>query len=316
MPVEVDTCPLCESRQKSLFDRRSITSSLVVTKDNPPLLVENYICMECGFVYKSPRMTDEETSVFYDHEYRLFYQGSQGPTKKDITVQKLRAEHLRQFVENQLASLNHQPIKNHLDIGCSAGLLLKKFKETFQCSAAGVEPGQEYRDYASDSGLKIYPSLEQLMQSTDIAKNRMPPFDLISMIHVLEHIPHPIEYLDNLRRKILTDDGWLLLEVPNLYAHDCFEIAHLVSFSKHTLEQTLQKAGFTLNKIKAHGEPRSSNIQLYLTVLARPAPSKLPWVCTPERGVRQKRDFGMMRRRILSRLTPGKAWKPLPLENE
>jgi hypothetical protein len=104
----------------------------------------------------------------------------------------------------------------------------------------------------------------------------------------------------------LTRDGWLLLEVPNLYCHDSFEIAHLVSFSPHTLRQTVQKAGFEVVKLRAHGHPRSELLPLYLTLLACPGTSA--GVIQPEKNVARKRQLGMFRRRVTQKFFPKKAW--------
>ncbi len=95
-------------------------------------------------------------------------------------------------------------------------------------------------------------------------------FDLISLAHVLEHIANPVQYLAGLRQNWLTEEGSLLVEVPNLYCHDSFEVAHLVAYSPHSLTQTLQQAGFEIVVFVQHGRPRSSILPLYLTVLARP----------------------------------------------
>ena len=91
-------------------------------------------------------------------------------------------------------------------------------------------------------GLTVYASLEELEKAGE------KHFDLISMSHVLEHLPDPVGYLVHLRETLLDPQGWLLLEVPNLYAHDSFEVAHLVSYSAHTLLQTLEKAGFEVSQ--------------------------------------------------------------------
>lgn len=141
-------------------------------------------------------------------------------------------------------------------------------------------------------------SLEELNAASE------PPFDLISLAHVLEHLPDPVAYLADLRQRWMAEDGWLLIEVPNLYAHDSFEVAHLVSFSAHTLAQTIQKAGFEIVRLEAHGRPRSALLPLYLTALARPAARPQPFTLAPEEGVRRKRQWGMLRRRLLTHLYP------------
>lgn len=308
MPQEVNACPLCQSTQHTLFDQRKLGRG---GGENKPITLSNYLCAACGLVFMSPRMSDEELTAFYEREYRILYQGSQGPNKKDILTQELRAKHLVEFISKLIDCPQRESIKKCLDIGCSTGLLLKHFQESFHCSPTGIEPGQAYRDYGRESGLVVYASLEEMRNTINIPASLSHPFNLVSMIHVLEHIPDPVDYLKRLRIEFLAEDGWLLLEVPNLYAHDSFEIAHTISFSPHSLEQTLIKAGFYPVHIKAHGEPRSEIIPLYLTILARPASNGQKWSRVPERAVRQKRYYGLLKRRFLTRLLPKKAWKTI-----
>jgi len=290
--IEVALCPLCSASQSNLFDSR-IAHGRTIT---------NRLCSECGLVYQSPRMSGSELDAFYQEEYRQLYQGDQGPTAKDLKVQSLRASSLLAFVRERIPG-----VSRHLDIGCSAGTLLQQFQVSYHSQPVGVEPGAAYRQYAQGLGLPVYASLEEL-QAGDPA-----PFDLVSMAHVLEHIPEPVAYLDSLRSHLLASEGWLLLEVPNLYAHDCFEIAHLVSYSPNTLRQAVQKAGFEVLAFKQHGQPRSEIIPLYLTLLARPAADRNNlYPVTPERGVRRKRQLGMLRRRVWTRISPQRAWLPVP----
>jgi ubiquinone/menaquinone biosynthesis C-methylase UbiE len=199
--------------------------------------------------------------------------------------------------------------RRHLDIGASAGTLALRFQEHFQGTAIGVEPGQAYLDYARKKGLKAYPTLEELESQNS------EPFDLVSMAHVLEHLPDPAGYLRHLREALLTPDGWLLIEVPNLYVHNSFEVAHLVSFSPHTLTETAYKAGFNVHLLARHGQPRSIVLPLYLTMLARPmrTPHSMEtYRVRPEKRVALKRRIGFVRRRLLQRLFPALAWVPTP----
>ena len=173
----------------------------------------------------------------------------------------------------------------------------------------GIEPGQAYRDYAQSQGLAVYPTLEALEAEGP------EPFDLVSMAHVLEHLPDPVGYLAHLRKNILAPGGLLLIEVPNLYAHNSFEVAHMAAFSPHTLRETVRKAGFSVQLLVRHGQPRSVVLPLYLTLLAKPqkggaAPGV--YAMHPERGVPLKRRLGFARRRLLQRLFPALAWVPTP----
>jgi len=298
MPETVERCPLCGSTQSTIFDQRMFHEQAVT----------NRLCSNCGLVYQSPRMNEDEMGAFYEREYRQLYQGQEGPGSKDLAVQESRAESLLSFAKPHLSG-----VSRHLDIGCSAGLLLRRFRDNYACQSTGVEPGEAYRNFTQAQGFTVYSSLDELQ--TGVATSAAHPdqaetgrFDLISMIHVLEHLTNPVEYLSDLRENTLTGDGWFLIEVPNLYCHDCFEVAHTVSFSEQTLAQTLKKAGFVIMASLQHGQPRSELHPLYLTTLARPAKTTRRFQLEPERGVKRKRQLGLLRRRILTRLYPKQAW--------
>jgi 2-polyprenyl-3-methyl-5-hydroxy-6-metoxy-1,4-benzoquinol methylase len=214
-------------------------------------------------------------------------------------VQTARAQVVLDFIRQQVKSSTRI-----LDIGCSTGILLQQFQAYYQCRACGIEPGNLYRKYAQSLGLEVFSSLEELHAPG------LSHFNLVSMMHVLEHLSNPVEYLHSLRENFLEPDGWLLLEVPNLYAHDCFEVAHLISFSAHTLTQVVQKAGYRVVRLHAHGLPRSKLIPLYITMLAQPDGST-HFSLKPARLVRLRRQVGFLRRRVAERLFPERAWIPL-----
>ena len=290
MPDDLKQCPLCEDQHSNPFDQRTFRGQRVY----------NRICRTCGLVYQSPRMSAEELETFYERSYREVYQGDEGPTQKDLFVQNGRADALLDILDGCVISID-----SYLDIGCSTGILLTRFQDHYQCRVVGVEPGEAYRAYAEAQGLTVYSSLDELE----------PPgtrFDLISMAHVLEHLNDPVGYLANLRERHLATSGWLLLEVPNLYAHDSFEIAHLTAFSGHTLRQVLMKAGYDVVVLRKHGWPRSELLPLYITLLAQPrADAERQHIPKPEHNVALKRRLGMLRRRVVQKLFPRQAWVPV-----
>jgi SAM-dependent methyltransferase len=287
MSEDVRTCILCGSTRNAFFDRREF-------RGRP---VTNCICLDCGLVFQSPRMTETESAAFYAEEYRLLQEGSAGPTARNVAAQEARARSLLEFARPALSS-----VSRHLDIGCSLGILLRHFQSAYRNQPVGVEPGEAHRLQAGKSGLKVYASIE------DLEKAREARFDLVSMSHVLEHLPDPVGYLGHLRDAVLAPDGRLLLEVPNLYAHDSFEVAHLYAFSSHTLGEVLRRAGFEIVRFEKHGRPNSALFPLFLTVLCHPAAQPDLRPVSPERGVAGKRRLGMLLRRALSKLFPRRAW--------
>lgn len=291
MPDIVSNCPLCGSDSWSTFDQREFRGFRVV----------NVLCSHCGLVFQSPRMTSQELEAFYQNEYREIYQGTDSPTEKDLKIQEARAGNLVDL----LKAMGIEHVARYLDIGSSSGLLMKAVQETFNCQVSGIEPGVAYREYARGLGLTVYEDIDKL-KSADHQK-----FDLVSLIHVLEHIPDPVGYLAVLREKLLLDDARLLIEVPNLYAHDCFEVAHLTSFSQETLTQVLKKAGFQPLFFERHGSPRSKLIPLYIAVLAEPFLESLtPGKIDSESLVRVKRRAGFLHRRVIERILPSYGWVP------
>jgi 2-polyprenyl-3-methyl-5-hydroxy-6-metoxy-1,4-benzoquinol methylase len=287
MPETIVECPLCSSRRSKPFDQRKFRG----------FTVENSICLDCGLVFQSPRMNETEMAVYYQSEYRRTYQGTEGPVARDLMVQTARAQALVDFVQSKITHIDRC-----LDIGCSTGLILEKFQDRFGCHPVGIEPDNAYRTYALGNGIKVYPSLEEMERVREVR------FDMIIMSHVLEHISGPVNYLRHLKESIMIPGSWLLLEVPNLYAHDSFEVAHLFAFTPHSLKEVLRKGGFTVDKAKEHGQPNSLLLPLYLTMLCRPTASNGNYPVRPEKFVSLKRQAGMLRRRVLEHLLPHKAW--------
>ncbi len=294
--VQVEACPVCGADSDSLqpFER--------VSHDNDATLTYS-ICAGCGTAFQSPRMSDEALAAYYAGEYRRQVQGEEGPTLKDVHVQGERARNLAHFLTKHL---DHLTI--HLDIGASTGAFLAETSKRFGCRAIGVEPGVAYRQYAASKGLEIYSDIENLPKEI---RGRV---DLVSLIHVLEHLPNPIAYLRRLRETWMSEHGWLLLEVPNLFGHMSFELSHLVAFSRDSLLRALWMAGFSSEAVLIHGRPRSRFLKLYIGVLARPgdrAPRSFPAAVDVRKARRRRRSANRIRR-WSTRLVPWLVWRPLP----
>jgi predicted TPR repeat methyltransferase len=256
-------------------------------------------------VFQSPQESKAADPEFYVQTYRQLYQASEEPTPKDLKIQRQRAA----LLVNLLHSKTNLEPQRVLDIGASTGVLLKTLQDHFDCDAIGVEPGEAYRDFAESNGLTMFPSLDALEA---VKEDR---FELVSLIHVLEHLTNPLGTLSMIRKELIAEEGILLLEVPNFYAHDSYELAHMTCYTPHTLQEMVQQAGFQVISLSRSGAPRSRLLPLYLTLIAKPreknsALSKIK----PDRFVRLKRRLGFLYRRIVQKLFPHKAWLPLPQE--
>ena len=285
--VDVSECPICGSPSNSRFE--SIYAG--------ERTVAYVLCGNCGTVFQSPRMTDDSLRSYYEAEYVTQHQHATGVTEKELRIQAGRARNLTHILTSEILS-----VERHLDIGSSTGSLMLAVKDAYRNEAIGIEPAEVYRAYCEARGLTVVPDLESLSEGR---------FDLITMAHVLEHLPGPVDYLREIRENWLTDDGTLLVEVPNLYGHPSVEIPHLFCFSSGTLSYALANAGYEVIRMVRHGSPRSKLIPLYLTAIARPA-GHLSIRKSSPKLVRFKRRLGIEWSHFASRAAPGWAWLPLP----
>ena len=289
--LRVEKCPLCGSSPEMHAPFETVHEG--------DLELEFSLCRRCGLVFQSTQMSDEVLAQYYSGSYRTLVQGSESPTDKDLRVQSGRARHIIGFAKKYLPLVG-----THLDIGSSSGALLAQSLAVWNSEVVGVEPGDAYREYSERRGIETTPRLEHL-------EGRR--FDLITLAHVLEHLPEPLQYLQRLRQNWLEPEGYLLIEVPNLYGHQSLELSHTVAFSRATLGETLRQAGFDVVRLISHSEPRSRLLSLYLLVLAQAnADPSRSEIRSGSNGVRMRRKLGNMRRRRLTQLAPRFIWKPLP----
>ena len=130
-----------------------------------------------------------------------------------------------------------------LEIGCGAGSFLRLMKAA-GWEVNGLEPDPVY----ALAGRERYgvPITTETYEKTVWPSST---FDLVTLFHVLEHVPSPRAFLGKVARE-LKKDGLVYLEVPTVerpYGGDLdrfFWSAHLYSFSSKTLSGLLQQIGF------------------------------------------------------------------------
>jgi SAM-dependent methyltransferase len=250
----VESCPLCDS-EASLH--RPFAAQVMGVQT-----LSYKLCARCGLAFQSPRLTPSALERHYRLEYRLRSHSRESDPRKDRWVQERRAEHLAAAVRRL-----HPGVKRHLDVGSSTGALLVAIGRAFGSEGLGVEPGEADRSEVAQAGFQVVASIEQLPPQA------LGSFDLITLSHVLEHLPDPVGTLRELRARWLVADGLLLIETPNLFSHPSFELVHLTAFSAATLRGALAVAGLETVELRRHGKPYSRWLPLFLLAAARPAPS-------------------------------------------
>jgi 2-polyprenyl-3-methyl-5-hydroxy-6-metoxy-1,4-benzoquinol methylase len=206
--------------------------------------VRTVICTSCGLAYANPRLDEDEIEALYTISYR---------DAEEVPTQHLREkeEQSRERLE-WLLKYFRQDVARVLEIGCSEGVLLRQLRDELQWRVAGVEPFEPYAQYGIRHwGLEIEISF---FQSERYSK----PFDLVTFIHVIEHIPDPVNFLEKVAR-VLHKDGYIFFETPNLWSPKVGRISaalfaspHLAIFSPKSIPLLLERAGFELVELEAN----------------------------------------------------------------
>jgi SAM-dependent methyltransferase len=100
------------------------------------------------------------------------------------------------------------PAGRALDVGCANGMLLRHLGEPYRCF--GIEVNGEMAAVSERAGISIIAN--DLFDADGLSVHAR-SFDLVFAVAVLEHLSDLREGLEALRR-LLSDDGFLILEVP------------------------------------------------------------------------------------------------------
>jgi SAM-dependent methyltransferase len=221
-------------------------------KDRHGEYLRTVICTVCGLIWHDPRPDASEMKKFYSEEYRLDYKGLTRPKKKHVYRDAVEAMRRYNFFKELL-----QPKYTLLDVGAGNGVFVCCLRE-LGINASGIGPCENHSQYARDV-LKT-PVRTGFSQDT----NEDESYNFITLHHVLEHMADPLTELKHLRR-ILADDGYLIVEVPNAEnikqdPGNRYHKAHIFTFNPETLTALGRETGFTPHHQTT--EPLNGNISI------------------------------------------------------
>ena len=229
-------CYLCGSGSASIRKGHARDDEMLVPLE----------CNQCGLVRLSS--FDHITNSFYSDSHMHDCQ----PCDPELELRQNAEDTQRRFSQFKdiLAG------KNLLDIGCGAGGFLLKAR-SISASVVGVEPERRLFTIFNEKKLDVYLSIEAV---PTVFKP-----DIITMFHVLEHIPDPLAMLIKIRNRFFSGANRggrrVIIEVPNasdalltLYSSDEFSrftywSCHLYLFTENNLETLGGKAGFKAVKV-------------------------------------------------------------------
>jgi 2-polyprenyl-3-methyl-5-hydroxy-6-metoxy-1,4-benzoquinol methylase len=135
--------------------------------------------------------------------------------------------------------------KNLLDVGAGTGDFLNTCKKK-GWKTIGIEPNKDARKMALENGIQLEEDFFSLQANS---------FDVITLWHVLEHVVHLYEYLEQLK-KLLKPNGVLLIAVPNYKSYDAsyykeywaaFDVPrHLWHFSQFSIQKLFNEVAMKI----------------------------------------------------------------------
>jgi len=199
-------------------------------------------CPACGYICVE-RDSPLETQELFRERYQ-FIQG-----EDDLEYMRFDSE-IPTGVAGYLADLALEFIRpdpdfHYLDIGAGKGTLVQAVHSRQpEIGISAIEPSPAYETLSRRKCLQNH--YHGFFRAEQFAEQT---FDLITLIDVLEHVPDPLAFLQEIGQ-VMHENSYLLIEVPN-FANNAFDVVtydHLSKFVPDSLENLLTLAGFSVVK--------------------------------------------------------------------
>ena len=186
------------------------------------------------------------------------YSGVESPSNGSfLTLPSHAASVLRRRYADLVLAMDVKtgPVERLLHVGSGEGGLLALVNSQLEVEAVGMEPMLAWAEVANDQG---HVTLDIVPELSDGGER----YDVVCEHHLINRLPEPRRHLRFLRR-LLTDDGVLVLEVPNLL-HAPRPLAggylsplrpHL--FTARSLRTMCERAGFRVMHLEEGTELRA-----------------------------------------------------------
>jgi 2-polyprenyl-3-methyl-5-hydroxy-6-metoxy-1,4-benzoquinol methylase len=197
--MKLARCPVCDS--DDISNELTAVDHLVTLEE---FSIES--CRQCGLRFTNPRPDEDKLAGYYDSEEYISH-SNEGFSLVNGLYKIARTFTLRKKLKliDRLSDNKHL-----LDVGCGTGHFID-YCQQHGWQISGVEPNETARQQAENkTNIKISPELNGLNDQT---------FDVITLWHVLEHLPN-LENTINKLKSLLASEGVLIIAVPNYEAYE------------------------------------------------------------------------------------------------
>ena len=198
-------------------------------------------CLRCGLIYHSRNYPLADLEKIYEHGYR--HTDFRGETIKEAFDRIMAIPDSENDARVKWLTDTIGVPKTMLDVGSGIGVFPYRMKE-LGCNVWCTEENYDSLGFINSLGLHCVKGVPKYAR-----------FDLVSIVHVLEHIEDPRSFLKELHDR-LCSHGKLFVEVPDAEAfdwldkdHDDFNSCHTHAYDVSTLYGILKSAKFDVKDI-------------------------------------------------------------------
>lgn len=252
--ITVNKCPMCNSKdlevikttrffypgdraKDHLIDIKYVRLWILFEKilnSKSPVEFYSTLCRSCGFIFTNPRFTAEEISIKYAIINEL---GSVKKRFKEHPAFNLdrRAKRIYLLIRS-LREAKGKPYRI-LDYGGALGYNLVPFVENGDACYI-----LDYEKWNLASGIEYLGKDLTALQNDD-------SFDVILLLHTLEHVPKPNRFLQDILAH-LSESGLLYVEIPlgcfREYKNLAEPLTHVNFFSEESIYKGLRSIGLSI----------------------------------------------------------------------
>ncbi len=200
------------------------------------------ICESCGLVQKD--ITQEwlgQTKFIYEsYDMSLTHPGPRLMSDKD-GMTSVRVDQFGLMIADELTQSKNACL---LDVGTGNGDLLRSISAIVpELRMDVLETSSQHRE-----AILSIPGVEEFFLSMDQINKQ---YEVISLSHVLEHVVHPSQFMQDLKR-LLAPHGVIAIQLPN-YVVNCVDLViydHASHFEPETLKHIVGSAGFEIARME------------------------------------------------------------------
>ncbi|GAL78649.1 SAM-dependent methyltransferases [Algibacter lectus] len=210
-------------------------------------LIEN---QEYGFLETTPQPTLDKLSRYYQSEDYISHTDSKRNAFEKV-YHLVRSISLKKKLK--LINSFSSEAKQLLDVGCGTGGFLQTAQQNGWL-VSGIEPNEEAR-----GGIANSKTNKSVFDTEQLQKFESKQFDVITLWHVLEHLPNLEDHIKTFKT-LLKDNGTLLIAVPNYKSFDAkhykefwaaFDVPrHLWHFNQVSISNLVSKQNMSVVKTK------------------------------------------------------------------